>query len=341
MDRGTRWRFVRAFAMLLGSAALPAQELANEIVVSFPPETIQVEFSRPAKLRELPAYASLRERYMSPRLAALEASLVQLGIRENDIDQIVLGWQAVENELGHDNDAAPAPDVTARAGRSAVLTRLDGLAAGRFDLDAIARTARGKHILGTVLEDGLKAYCLPGETATCVVFLSGSLGAFGSREGLHEILDARNGRAANLASASHLLKLLYDVPANAAIWGIATGHSAVADWFKGWLPGPEDAKLDWSQPFETVEALAYSVEVDENLRLDINLDCKTPEAASTLGQLFQGLKLLQQLGWLEQNPLRTNPVRALEVETGGNRVSLKVTAPPEEIQGLAWTWPRF
>lgn len=337
MNRRTRFPLLVGCALLLSPIVARAQDLSSEVVVSFPPETVRIEFLRPAKLRELPAYASLRKRYVGPRLSELEGSLSRLGIQERDIDQIVLGWQPLKKEAGPDGDATPPSDPQAIPGqgmnRSMWPDLLDGLALGRFDLDAIARRASAEGIRATSL-GGLKAYCLQAESVTCVVFLNESLGAFGTRETLTGILAARDGRGANLVSSPRLLRLLHDVPKQASIWGVAVGP-AVAEWFKGWLPGQGDLKIDWSHTFEAVEALSYSVEADERIRLYVNLTCTTPEAAAKLTQLFQGLKLIQHFAWQHENPNRFNPLEALEVENNGSQVSLKLITAFMEIQDYA------
>ena len=333
----TRLLFVLAFAVLLAPAGMHAQDLANEIVVSFPPETIQVELSRPARLRELPGYASLRERYLGQRLLALEASVSQLGIREGDIDQVVLGWQPLKKETRAEEEAVRSADSDSAGQRemsgNTWPTRMDGIMAGRFDLDAIAHDAAARRVPSVALEEGTKAYCLSGAPATCVVFPNESLAIFGSRKSLAEILDSRNGRGPSLASSDRLLGLLQNAPVEASIWGVAIGP-AVAQWFEGWLPGQENVKLDWSNTFRAVEALSYSVKADEKVRLDVKLDCTTPEAASQLVRLFQGLKLIQQLIWQRQNPNRFNPVKTLDVEADDNQVSLTLITDYEAIQDL-------
>jgi hypothetical protein len=337
MPRRTGSIVTLAFAVLLVCTAMQAQDLANEIVVSFPPETTQVEFSRPAELRKLPSYAGLRQRYLGQRLLALEASVSQLGIRESNIDQVVLGWQPVKKEAGVEGQAVRSGDadsaVQRETSRNTWPTRMDGLMAGRFDLSAIAHDAAARRVPSVALEDGTKAYCFWGAPATCVVFPNESLAIFGSRESLSEILDSRNGRGPNLAASGRLLELLHNAPTEASVWGIAVGP-AITRWFEGWLPGQQDVKLDWSHMFEKVETLTYSVEADEKVRLDVKLDCKTPEAAGQLVQLFQGLKLIQQIIWQRQNPNRFNPVKALDVEADDSRVSLTLITDYAAIQDL-------
>lgn len=299
-----------ALMVLLLPTTVRAQDLVKDALASFPPQTIRLEYSRPAKLRTLPNYAKLRQRYVGPRLRVLEESLAQLGVQEGDIDELVLGWQAGAGEMD-----------------------LSGLATGRFDSKAIADVAAARGLSPTVVGE-MPAYCFGAETAgSCVVILEKSLGAFGTLGSLGAMLEARSGRAASLGSDERFLKLTREVQAQAPIWGVAVGP-AVADWFRGWMPAQGDLQLDWARAFETVEALIYSVDATEKVHLDVKLDCTTPEAATSMRQVLEGLKLFQQLAWQNQNPNRPNPFEAVEVDRNERRVQLKVTTAYTDIEAI-------
>ena len=300
----------------------------NEIVVSLPPHTVRIEFARLGRLRELPAYSDLRKRFTGPRLAALERSLEQLGLQEANIDQIVLAWQPI----GKTSDAVGTADVDADGG--IVPNRwpafFDGLVTGRFDSKLIAEHAKDQNVPMSSF-NGRSAYCLHAGTSTCVAFVNESLAAFGAQKSLLEILDARDGAGANLISAPQLLALLQDVPPEASIWGVAVGPAA-AEWFRAWLPGQGNLQLDWPRMLASVETLQYSMVAGEKLRVDIHLECKTTEAAAMLAQLFQGVRLIQQLIWQAENPNRMNPVHTWEVKAERERVFVRMTTTHQALQ---------
>ena len=87
------WLGILAVTLLSLPPAVRAQDLVKEALSGFPTQTIRLEFSSPAKLRSLPNYASLRQRYVGPKLRKLIDALGQLGVREDDISGLVLGWQ--------------------------------------------------------------------------------------------------------------------------------------------------------------------------------------------------------------------------------------------------------
>lgn len=305
-----RWFLVIAVAAPAFPAALEAQSLVSESLASFPRETIRLEYTDAAKLRTLPNYSSLRQRYVGAALKNLEGSLAQLGIQESDVNELALGWRAGSTGL-----------------------ELDGLASGRFDSGTIAERAAARQMLPTQIAGG-SAYCLGKEAASmCVTVLGPSLGAFGAPDMLGRILAARAGNGANLNSNEKFVKLVKDAPTRATIWGVAVGP-AVADWFKGWMPNQGSLQLDWSQTFQGVQALTYSVEPSDQVTLDVRMDFATPEAAANTRQVLEGVKMFQQMAWQSQNPNQPNPFESLNVETDGPRVLLKLVAAYAALQGV-------
>ena len=284
---------------------MAAQKVVNEALGAFAPQTIHIEYSSTAKLRKFPNYQSLRRRYIGPKLQALESALGDLGIQEENVDELVLGWQAGKSEMD-----------------------LCGLASGRFDVKGVAARAASSGVSPTPVA-GQQAYCL--QAGTCVAALSDSLGAFGSLSSLTALLEARAGQSPNLSSDERFSRLLRIVNKDAPIWGIAVG-SAVGDWFRGWVPPQGNLKLDWARVFEKVNSLVYSVEAGAKVNLNLKLDCATQEDAASLRQILEGLKLAQQLAWQNQNPNRPNPFGAMEVSQSSRQISLQITTDYSDLE---------
>jgi len=163
------------------------------------------------------------------------------------------------------------------------------------------------------------------------VVLSPSLGAFGSLTSLTAMLEARAGQGSSLNSNATFKQVLDAAKKEAPIWGVAVGP-AVGDWFRGYMPNQGNLKLDWGKVFGDVDSLAYSVDAGENVNLDLNMDCKSNDAAASLRQVLEGLKLAQQLAWENQNPGRPNPFKAMEVSLDGREVSLQLTTGYAELE---------
>jgi hypothetical protein len=299
---------ILAVMLMASPGAAPAQDLVKEALSGFPTQTIRLEFSSPAKLRSLPNYASLRQRYIGPRLLKLVGELGQLGIREEDISGLVLGWQPGSAEMG-----------------------LYGFATGRFSAHAIAESAEQRNIPATPIAEK-PAYCLEaGLAGTCVVVLQDSVGAFGSLMALTSMLEALEGQVPSISSDSRFPSLVAGADKNAPIWGVAVG-AAVPDFFRGWIPNQGSIKLDWSKVFGDVNSLAYSVVAADDVTLGLKMDCKSSESAASLRQVLEGLKLVQQIAWDSQNPGKPNPYKAMNVGQDNNQVSLKLTTGYAELE---------
>jgi hypothetical protein len=298
-----------ALFLVMFPRTLGAQDVVNDALAAFVPQTIRIEYSSPAKLRKLPNYQSLHQKYLGPRLQALEGSLGQLGVREEDIDELVLGWQEGKTEMD-----------------------LCGFASGRFDAKGIADRARRLTGIAATPVGGQEAYCLQaGAGGTCVVALSDSLGAFGSLSALTALLETRGGQGPSLRSDERFSRLVGAVNKAAPIWGVAVGP-AVGDWFRGWMPAQGNLKLDWARVFEKVDSLVYSVDAGDKLNLNLKLDCVTQEDAASLRQVLEGLKLAQQMAWQNQNPKRPNPFEAMQLSQDSRQILLQVTTNYSDLE---------
>jgi hypothetical protein len=296
---------VLALSAMMCPVVVPAQDLMNEAMSSLPAGTIRVEYSSPVKLRALPDYAALSHRYVGQRLQILEENLARLGIQPEDVDTMVIGWKARGTEMD-----------------------LSGLAQGRFNSKGVSDHAAAQGIAASPLA-GTPAYCFGSDT--CVVILGESLGAFGTLDSLSAILKVRAGEIPNAASEASFAKRVDEGRTDAPIWGVAVGP-AIADWFKGWMPNQGNAQLDWKQTFQSVEALSYSVQAADNVRLAVKLDCTTSQAAGSLMQVMEGLKLVQQMAWQNQNPNLRNPFQSLAVDRDGRQVRLNLTTAYAELE---------
>jgi len=301
---------VLAAWMAIFAVSAVSQELVKESQASFPPGTIRVEYSRLAKLRTLPNYDSLRQRYVGPRLRALEESFAQLGVRESDVNEVMLGW---------------------RPGSSTM--ELDGIVTGQFNAKSIADRAAAVGTAATEI-GGLPAYCLGASGATtCLVVLRDSMGLFGTQEGLNSMLDAREGRTPSLSTNARFTKLMEEAPTEAPIWGVAVGD-AVGDWFRAWLPAQGGLQMDWSKAFQSVESLIYSVDAADNVQLNVKMDCTNDQSAESTRQIFEGLRMFQSMAWQNTNPGKPNPFQGVEISRDSRRVSLKMASSYADLQSF-------
>ncbi len=251
-------KLIPVFA-ILGVALCPSaqgQDLLTDALGSFPADTLRVEYSSPARLRRLPDYSTLHRRYLGPRLAKLEEALGQLGVAEDDVDELIAGWRAGEKEMD-----------------------LYGLAAGRFDAGRMARAAAAHGVSPTPLGSapaqaglpaaaGLPGYCLQVESlSTCAVLFGELRGAFGPPALLGSIVESReNPDAPTLRSQQRFAGLIREARTDAPVWGAATG-AAIADTVQAWLPGQENLQLNWQSLFKDVWGLTYNLQVADKVEV--------------------------------------------------------------------------
>jgi len=298
-------------AFSLMTATGRAQDLVKEALASFPLDTVRLEYSSPAKLRNLPDYATLRRRYLAPGLRSLEAQLASLGIQESDINEVVLGWAPSGEKLG-----------------------LEGVAEGRFDPQAMARRAAAAGISSTPV-GSVAAYCFGDSgVSPCVTALGRSLGALGTLTELQAVMDARSGQAMSLGSKQSFDALVEQAHKDTPIWGVAIGQ-AVPDWFKGSMPAQKNLQLDWSTTFKSVESLTYSVQPADQIRLNVQMNCVSDQGAGDLRRVFDGLRLLQKMAWQNQYPNVPNPFDNLVVDASGRAVLLTLITPYSALEANA------
>ncbi|MGH9354242.1 MAG: hypothetical protein ACRD2G_19105, partial [Terriglobia bacterium] len=211
-----------------------AQDIVSNALAWLPAQTVALEYSHPSVLRSLPAYQSLRAHYLGKNLRALESSLEQLGIRDTDIDEMVLGWQT---------------------GAGSKMS-YEGIATGQFDAATISHNAAAAKMAPRSV-DGAAVYCFPQDpNHTCVTVVAGTLGVFGPLPFLEGMLKARSGEGPSIASNQQFTQYARDAQSQDPIWGVALGP-AVSKWFKAWMPGEKNLQMDWTNAFKDVQAISY------------------------------------------------------------------------------------
>lgn len=296
-----------AFLAITSASAL-AQDLVKEALGTFPMDTQRVEYSNTAKLRTLPDYTTLHERYLGPSLRKLESQLASLGVRETDINEIVLGWH-------------PSGGVLA----------MGGLASGRIDPQDMARQAQASGVAAIPMGSA-SAYCFgSADNSMCVAALGRSLGAFAPLDMMKAMLDVRQGQAPALNSSPSFSDLVSRDRKDTPIWGVAVG-SAIEDAFKGWMPVQKNLPIDLATVFSSVQSLAYSVNPTDRVHLAVEMTCTSAQAAANIHQGFDELRLFQKVAWQQQYPNTPNPFDDLTVSVNGQAVLLSLSTPYSALE---------
>ena len=281
-----------------GPAAV--DDLVREALGRFPRQTSHFEVCELTRMRSLPSYASLRERFMGGDVQQLVSSLATLGVRDEDVNRLALG-------------AGPGPQGL----------QLYGVAQGRFDLRTIMAGAQAAGIEPLRI-NGYAAYCFGGSTnSPCIAILNEARGVFGSRDMVDFMLYATEGTD-SLANDPIVSARAARAPADAAIWGIATGP-AVAEWVGVVMPMPAEGQNGLAPVLSNVVSVAYQVRAGQKATLTADLTCTSAESAAGLRQALDTVRLLQQLAWKELHPDAANPYQQLTFSTQGVQLLVNAT----------------
>lgn len=286
--------------LFLAPMVLSAQDLVEDALADFPPQTLRIEYSSLARIRKIPGYQHLLKRYSDRHLQDLESSLAGLGLNQDDMDELAVGW---------------GPKTEGR--------EVYGLASGRFKPAVVIQGAAAKGSIEQI--DGKAAVCSLGPEVACWIFLNGSRVAFGTRSGLKAMMEAPTGSVASLGSDLHYRKLMPESKADKTIWGVVIG-AGVADWFQNWTANQKDMQTDWARTLQGADSLTYNVVSADKVYLTLVLGCATPETANHLQQLFESYKFMQQLAWQNRHHDQPNPLEGMEIGVNGLQTVLKITA---------------
>jgi hypothetical protein len=286
--------------MAAGPSVGAADDLVREALNRFPRSTSHFEVCDLARMRSLPSYAALRERFMGGDVQQLAASLATLGVRDEDVDRLALG-------------AGPGPQGL----------QLYGVAQGRFDLRTITAGAQAAGIEPLRI-NGFAVYCFGSSTnPPCIAILNNARGVFGTRDMVDFMLYATDGTDL-LAKDPAVSARAARAPADATIWGMATGP-AVAEWVRIVMPMPAEGQDSLAPALANVVSISYDVRAGQKMVLTADLTCVSVESAVGLRQSLDTVRLLQQVAWKLLHPDAANPYAEMAFRSQGAQLLVNAT----------------
>jgi hypothetical protein len=294
------WTVLAMMSATAPGGAGPVDALVREALGRFPHSTSHFEVCDLARMRSLPSYAALRQRFMGGDVQQLAASLATLGVRDEDIDRLAIG-------------AGPGP----------LGLQLYGVAQGRFDLRTITTGAQAAGIEPLRI-NGFTVYCFGSSTnPPCIAILNEARGVFGTRDMVDFMLYATDGTD-SLAKDPAVSARAARPPADATIWGMATGP-AVAEWVRVVMPMPEEGQSSIAPALANVVSISYEVRAGQKMVLTADLTCTSAEGAAGLRQSLDTVRLLQQIAWKMLHPDAPNPYAELAFRSQGAQVLVNAT----------------
>ncbi len=286
------WTVITTMAVAPRGGAGAADDLVRDALGRFPRLTSHFEVCELARMRTLAAYATLRERFMGGDVRQLAASLETLGVRDENVDRLVLG-------------AGPGPQGL----------QLYGEAQGRFDLPKIVLNATAAGVEPLRI-NGVPVYCFGGSSnSQCIAILDEARGVFGPRDMVDFMLYATP-ETDSLAKDPVVAARAAGAPADATIWGIATGP-AVAEWVHVVMPMPAEGQSSLAPALSNVVSISYEVRAGQKATLTADLTCTSAESAAGLRQSLDTVRILQQAAWKMLQPGVANPYAELAFRAQG------------------------
>jgi hypothetical protein len=287
--------------------------VARESLSSFPADTHQLSYLNLAQLRTLPEYPQIRRRFLGRQLRDFQEFLRTTGNDpDRDVDEVILGWR----------------------GESVGQSGFFGLAGGNFQPDLVQEFFT-RYKLPIRERAGLQLYAFgSGEDRDDLLFcfLSSSSAAFGRRQDLEALLDARAGSRPALEANRTMVNWEAELDGTAAQWGITTGKAA-ANHAAAWLAAGGKLPIDPGVILNPVQAVLYRVEWGSGISTHASIVCQSAETATTLAKL---LAL-----WRDSNPQTSasaaNFLQGLEIDSSGSRIELTATGPIGAIDQMMRT----
>jgi hypothetical protein len=283
-----------AFSPLLAGTVYA--QLLPEAVLAFPTETTALEYDSLSTLRALPKYQELRKQYSGEGLQRAQKDLLLLGISEDQITEVVM---------------AAGPNG------------LFGLLAGSFRT-ASATEAVKQGMTASVLENQ-PVFCA--QDSLCFLFpvREGGRVLFGTSTQLRAISDVMQGRAPSVSSNAMFSDLIGRMEPHAPVFGVALG-SKIGLWAGDSIPKGLAARIDLTKIFSNIESFGYSVSLDSNAHVGLNLFCSSEESAGVLRTSLTAVSGLDRAAGVAAGA-GSLPFSNMMVSSTGRLVAVKVDAP--------------
>ncbi len=282
----------------LAAVQMWAEQLLPEAVASFPAKTISLEYDALSKLRLLPNYSSLRKQYSGEGLQRVQKDLLLMGISENQLTEV----------------------VTASG-----VNGFFGIIGGNFRSQTVAReTVKNGIAQSAVLEDG-PVFCSKQGTCLLLVAKEEGRGFFGTQEQLRSISEVRQRRAPSLESNSTFVDLENRLDRQSPVIGFAPGRE-ISEWIGGNIPPAISARLDLANLFSGIENFGYSVKLDSQAHVGLNLICSSEQAGSLLRDALSAASGLERAAALAAGSAAM-PFNNMAVQSSGRLVAVNLDAP--------------
>jgi hypothetical protein len=308
-----RWLAAGLLAALL-PVTTRAGTLGADVIGMFPKNTGEFAYANLRSARQLPWFAQLERKMLPQRFRLLEPFLKDAGI---DLDSTVdeIAWASVVPDATHGNEVV-------------------GVALGNFR-PAAAEAFFKKQKLPTGEIRGYKLYALGSGRARgslFLAFLDSNTAVFGQREALEELIKVRFGDVQGLLSNDKLFPLINDANGQGMIWAVLDRgftRTAVSQLLPQAAGFPQAPAL-----LEKVKATIISAQASDQIQVQFEAVCDTPDDADTLGVLLQAGLLYRRYQARHADRDLAQALDGAQVVPRGDRLDIQFSLTRQQIISL-------
>jgi hypothetical protein len=299
-------------ALLPGSTR--AGTLATEVIGMFPKNVGEFAYADMKAARQFPWFVQLKKQMLPQHFQQFELFLKAAGIDpDTTVDE--MAWASLE--------------PTETRGEEVI-----GVALGNFNT-ATAEAFFKQRKLPTSEVHGYTLYAFGsghGPTDIFFSFLDSNTAVFGQREALDELIKVRFGDVQGLLSNDKLFPLINDANGQGMIWAVLDRRfTRIA--MNQLLP----QAAEFSQApalLEKVKATIISAQASDQIQVQFEAVCDTPDDANTLGALLQAGLLYRRYQAQQTDQDLAQTLDSAQVVPRGDRLDIQFSLTKQQMISL-------
>jgi hypothetical protein len=317
-------KFALVAAVLTAWCALSpvarAGTLSTGIISMFPKDIGEFAYADMRQARTQPWFPQLKQQMLPARFRQFEQLLASAGI-DPDAQVDELAWALVP-VVGSGATAVPTSE------------QVVGIALGSFRPE-VAEMYFQRQKLPTVKVGTLTLYAFStatGPSDLFFTFIDSNTAAFGQRKEVEGLIAVRNGEAEGLLKNEELSPLVLQANGSAAVWAVM---DAAYTRLAMQQLAPETAQFPQTQQLTAkLRALTMQVIIATDVEARFQAVCATPEDANTFAALLQAGLMYRRYQAGSARPEMAALLDQTVVSPAGDRLNLRITLTPAQVQAL-------
>ncbi len=311
-----RFRLLAAAGFL--AALLPglarAQTLSTDVIGMFPKDVGEFAYANLKATRQLTWFDQLKQQMLPQHFRQFELFLKSAGVDPaSTVDE--MAWASLEPGKTHGEEVV-------------------GVALGNFN-PASTEAYFKQQKLPVREVRGYKLFAFgsgygPADIFFC--FLDSNTAAFGQRDALEELIKVRYGDEQGLLSNDKIFPLISDANGQGTIWAVL--NRRYTQMALGQLL-PQAAQFPQAPALlEKVKSTIISAQASDQIQLQFEAVCDTPDDANTLGALLQAGLLYRRYQAQQTDPDMAQMLDSAQITPRGDRLDVQFSLTQQQMLAL-------